>query len=245
MVNEFTERHAEAEISYSFLEKDLDFVIERITPIPRHFNVCGHHATIGSFERRQSIHFFGRGTEGARKERVRVWREDGVFVGSLDLKDYIVGTKYEKKLKRVTGANKIVKILRSISPIVSALMKDRMNVNIWWNNGPETKAKAKIGLDILSPICLEDPSSKSVRVYHLEIEGDGSGSEMEFVNSDVFKGELSKVLTPLTHADTKWILAKAVNEKPYDVSRWKGSSLKDFFSKALISVGPGDRHLLV
>lgn len=193
---------------------------------------CSRARALGA---KRAAHLFLRGTEGPRKERVRVWREGAEAVASLQWKCFFDGRKHESPSRMLRGRAEIASRLRSRGPIVAGFAKERLFA-IHRFAGARRPRDLKIGVDRVAPFSLSGAAGTDVDIVHVEFEGDGSGIEREFVASPYFAAQIGPWLRPLTAADTKWRVAQAL-VGPVDVSGCDAAWVETYLCAAEAALG--------
>lgn len=161
---------------------------------------------IKTFGLKRAVHLFLRGTTEVNKERVRVWREADEVVASVQWKTFSSGQKLESRSEMIRGRDAIASLLRSRGPILAGFAKERLYA-IHKFSGDR---KLKIGLDRVVPFSIKENAELGPEFIHLEFEGNGKGIERDFVTSPFFTSQIAPLVRPLTAADTKWKLARAM-----------------------------------
>lgn len=175
---------------------------------------------------KRHLHLFLCETSGSSKRRVRIWRRGNRLEAYHEWKETRSGQKHESRLDIIKGSEDIAALIRARSPLVSAFMKERIVAR--YSIDGDKRRSFDVSFDRITPVL----STIQESFFHFEIEGDGSGVEVEFCNSSFFARSVAPFCRTLTMKDTKWIKAMPTTGGSIDTSEWTKKDLSGFLAAA-------------
>ena len=218
----------EEEVSFSLSPQSIDSVLESLWPLSRFLNIDGITLKLVTANISKRIHLFSDKTTEESKHRMKLHiSKSGKLKGIEEEKRWIDRVKHEIRLGKYSNSMEVLSSLSGFGNVISAFAKERLELSyvagLRSEPASDFRSLLRIGLDKLVFMSVQDPSRHSSALFHMEVEGTGTGFEEFFVNSRFFATHLSNSLTILSAEDTKWRLGLPLSQ-PGQPPYWRTSA---------------------
>lgn len=192
-------------------------ILNAVWPTHNFLNIDGITLRRTSAKLVRYINLFPSKLQQGSRDRVKLFTEQKKLVAALDRKIYVGAGKKQANLQRETKKKRLLKLVNDAGPFRGALAKERATLRYdfgWLKNGDFENSKLKISVDKVVAFNLLEPSKLGEPVYYIELEGDGTGSELFVESSAYFAENMAPFVKKIEESTAKWRIASSLCHDP-------------------------------